>query len=112
MRSSGGLSQPKEFFGAISESARYPGTRSPTSQAPHCWLCKSGTGKHHRPHLCFLHLNAIVPARCASVEQRALSLQSPMCTQRPIMSWMEKIQIPGGGPRLIYRLHEKDVRLN
>jgi len=40
----------------------------------------------HRPPLCFLHLNPIVPARCASVEQRALSLQSWMCIEVPIQA--------------------------
>jgi len=40
----------------------------------------------HRPHLCFLHLNPIVPARCASVNQQARSLQSRMRNEVPILS--------------------------
>jgi len=42
--------------------------------------------RSHSPPLCFLHLNPIVPARCASFEQRALSLQSSMCIEVPILS--------------------------
>jgi len=44
------------------------------------------TTKKHRPPICFLHLNPIVSARCASVEQRALLLQSSMCIEAPILS--------------------------
>jgi len=40
----------------------------------------------YRPPLCSLHPNPIVSARCTSATRRALSLQSWMCSECPILS--------------------------